>query len=196
MKIPEKSEVLYKKILDWIPESICKDMGHFNVFRLEPHAGDNVNHVPYMRPGFYKIILLMGKSNIQDSDKVKKVKNQSLVFYNPRIPVNSFIEESILRGYYCIFSPDFFHQYNNFSQYEVFRPDGKHVFDLSEEQANKLTCYYESMFKEIDSNYIYKYDVLRNLVFEMMHFAMKMHSKTSSAMYIEKRNGQKQPGSF
>ena len=30
------------------------------------------------------------------------------------------------------------------------------------------------MFEEINSEYIYKYDVLRNLVFELLHFAMKM----------------------
>ena len=30
------------------------------------------------------------------------------------------------------------------------------------------------MFEEINSDYIHKYDVLRNLVFELLHFAMKM----------------------
>jgi AraC family transcriptional activator of pobA len=30
------------------------------------------------------------------------------------------------------------------------------------------------MFEEINSDYRYKYDVLRNLVFELLHFAMKM----------------------
>ena len=30
------------------------------------------------------------------------------------------------------------------------------------------------MFEEINSDYIHKYDVLRNLVYELLHFAMKM----------------------
>ena len=30
------------------------------------------------------------------------------------------------------------------------------------------------MFEEINSDYIHKYDVLRNLVFELLHFAMKI----------------------
>jgi len=30
------------------------------------------------------------------------------------------------------------------------------------------------MFEEINSDYSHKYDVLRNLVFELLHFAMKM----------------------
>jgi AraC-like DNA-binding protein len=31
------------------------------------------------------------------------------------------------------------------------------------------------MFEEINSEYLHKYDVLRNLVFELVHFAIKMH---------------------
>nr|HAD50705.1 AraC family transcriptional regulator [Algoriphagus sp.] len=35
----EKSETLeefYKRKFNWIPESLKKDFGHFNIFRLEP----------------------------------------------------------------------------------------------------------------------------------------------------------------
>ncbi len=35
-------------------------------------------------------------------------------------------------------------------------------------------AYYERMFEEINSEYLHKYDVLRTLVFELLHFAMKM----------------------
>jgi len=34
------------------------------------------------------------------------------------------------------------------------------------------------MFEEINSEYIHKYDVLRTLVFELLHFAMKMQPLT------------------
>jgi AraC-like DNA-binding protein len=35
------------------------------------------------------------------------------------------------------------------------------------------------MFEEIESDYLHKYDVLRNLVFELLHFAMKMEPQTT-----------------
>jgi AraC-like DNA-binding protein len=35
------------------------------------------------------------------------------------------------------------------------------------------------MFAEIESDYIHKYDVLRNLVFELLHIAMKMQPTSS-----------------
>lgn len=35
------------------------------------------------------------------------------------------------------------------------------------------------MFEEIDSDYVYKYDVLRNLVFELIHAALRMQPATT-----------------
>jgi AraC family transcriptional regulator, transcriptional activator of pobA len=164
MNMPENIEALQKCEFDWMPESICKEIGQFNVFRFEPQAENTIKHVPYIRPGFYKIMLMTSHGKIQ---------KQSLVFFNPRILCKGEYTGGIRDGYYCTFSPDFFQQYQGFTQYEVFQQDGMHAFDLSEEQADKVRGYYECMFKEIDSNYIYKLDVLRNLVFEVLHFAMK-----------------------
>ena len=41
-----------------------------------------------------------------------------------------------------------------------------------------ITLVYDRMFEEIASEYIHKYDVLRNLVFELLHFAMKLQPNT------------------
>ena len=49
-----------------------------------------------------------------------------------------------------------------------------HVFDLSDEQVEKVTALYQRMFEEINSDYTYKYDLLGTIVFEFLHFAMKM----------------------
>lgn len=56
----------------------------------------------------------------------------------------------------------------------MFQPEGAHIFELTDEQVSKLQIIYERMFEEINSEYIHKYDVLRTLVFELIHFAMKM----------------------
>jgi AraC-like DNA-binding protein len=49
---------------------------------------------------------------------------------------------------------------------------------LSDEQVEKTAAIYEHMFEEINSDYIHKYDVLRNLVFELLHFALKIQPTT------------------
>ena len=45
---------------------------------------------------------------------------------------------------------------------------------MTDEQAARIAPIYDRMFEEIASEYIHKYDVLRNLVFELLHFAMKL----------------------
>jgi AraC family transcriptional regulator, transcriptional activator of pobA len=63
-------------------------------------------------------------------------------------------------------------------EYSVFQPSGNHVFELSDEQVEKVKPIFQKMFEEINSDYIHKYDVLRNLVFELLHFGMKINPVT------------------
>ncbi len=42
----------------------------------------------------------------------------------------------------------------------------------------QISIVYKKMFEEIKSDYVHKYDVLRNLVFELIHIAMKMQPAT------------------
>ena len=86
--------------------------------------------------------------------------------------------DNIRSGAFCIFNHHFFHQFGNLNQYEVFQPNGNHIFELSDEQAARVAPVYDRMFEEIASEYIHKYDVLRNLVFELLHFAMKLQPST------------------
>lgn len=174
MEKTESIEDLYKRKFNWIPESISREIGHFNVFRLEPYVGDRAKPAPYKKRDYYKITMVIGNSKIQYADKVIKVQKQSLVLTNPQIPYKWEHTDSIRGGYFCIFNRAFFFQYGNLDQYTVFQPGGTHVFDLSDEQVETITSIYERMLEEINSDYIHKYDVLRNLVYELLHYAMKM----------------------
>lgn len=170
----ETLEELYKRKFDSIPESFYREVGHFNIFRLEPQPDGRAKPVPYKRRDYYKITLCIGKSKIHYADKVMDIESQSLVFSNPQIPYMWEHTESIRGGYFCIFNQAFFYQYGNLDQYEVYQPSGIHVFELTDDQVNYVSSVYERMFDEINSEYLHKYDVLRNLVFELLHFAMKM----------------------
>jgi AraC family transcriptional activator of pobA len=168
----EKIEDFYKG-KNWSLENLRNEIGHFNVFRLEPFVGDNARPVPYKRRDYYKIMLVIGNAKVHYADKIIEVQKQALTFSNPQIPYSWEQRERISGGLFCIFDQTFFHQYGNLSQYSVFQPGGTPVFELSDEQAAKVTAIYERMFEEINSDYIHKYDVLRTLVFELLHFAMK-----------------------
>jgi AraC family transcriptional regulator, transcriptional activator of pobA len=170
----ETIEEFYKRKFDWMPDNVRNGIGHFNVFKLDPFVGDRAQPVPYKRRDYYKIMLVIGNSEVHYADKVIEVKKQALSFSNPQIPYKWEHLDNIREGYFCIFNQYFFHQYGNLSQYEVFQPNGTHIFELTDEQVNKVQSVFERMFEEINSDYAHKYDLLRTLVFELLHFAMKM----------------------
>ncbi|UOB16094.1 helix-turn-helix domain-containing protein [Abyssalbus ytuae] len=119
-------------------------------------------------------MLVKGAGKVHYADKVINVKKQALSFSNPLIPYKWEHTQNIKNGFFCIFNQHFFHQFGELVQYDVFQPHGNHIFELSQEQTGKVTGIYLKIFEEIASDYVHKYDVLRNLVFELIHFAMKI----------------------
>jgi AraC family transcriptional activator of pobA len=184
----EKSETLeefYKRKFDWIPDNLKNEIGHFNVFQHEPIEVGKVKTLPYKRRDFFKIMLVVGDIDMIYADREIPIKKQALVFSNPQIPYNCLNLERIKEGSYCIFNQHFFHtsgvpQFGVLNQYSVFQSTGNHVFELTDEQVEQIKPIYQKMFAEIKSDYIHKYDVLRSLVFELIHFAMKMQPATSA----------------
>jgi AraC family transcriptional regulator, transcriptional activator of pobA len=174
MRKVETIEEFYKRKFNGVPENIRSEIGHFNVFRLDPFVGSNAKPVPYSRRDYFKIMLVIGNYKVLYADEAIEIQKQALVFSDPQIPFACENTDRIQSGSFCVFTPAFFHQYGNLNQYAVFQPGGTHVFELTDEQVNKVTGIYERMFEEINSDYIHKYDVLRTLVFELIHFAMKL----------------------
>ena len=170
----ESLEDFYKRKFDWMPDNIRNEIGHFNLFQHEPVEPGKTKPLPYKRRDFYKIMLVIGDIDMLYADKVIAIKKQALFFSNPHIPYQCQNLERIESGFYCIFNQHFFHQFGNLNQYSVFQPNGNPVFELTDEQVDKISAIYKKMFEEINSDYVHKYDVLRNQVFELLHFAMKM----------------------
>ncbi|MBD0332440.1 MAG: hypothetical protein ICV66_07270 [Chitinophagaceae bacterium] len=157
-----------------MPENILNGIGQFNVFKFDPFVGGNAKSVPYRHRDYYKISLVIGNSKLHYADKLIEVQKQALVFFNPQITCKWEHTDTIWSGFFCVFHRNFFRQYENVNHYAVFQPSGTPVFELSDEQVNKVQSIFERMFEEINSDYIHKYHVLRMLVFELIHFALKM----------------------
>jgi AraC-like DNA-binding protein len=170
----ETLEEFYKRKFDWIPDTFRNEIGHFNMFRLEPLVEGKPTSIPYRRRDFYKIMLVKGNSQVHFADKIVSVKKQALSFSNPQIPYKWEHLDKIREGIYCIFNQQLFHQFWQLNQYEVFQPNGTHIFELSDEEANRVSEIFERMAKEFNSDYKYKYDAIRNQIFELLHFALKM----------------------
>ncbi|WP_394993569.1 helix-turn-helix domain-containing protein [Emticicia sp.] len=175
----ESLEEFYKRKFDWIPDNIKNEIGHFNVFEHEPIEVGKTKPLPYKRRDFFKIMLVVGNIDMSYADKMITIKKQAMFFSNPQIPYKCENLERIEEGFFCIFNQHFFHRFGDLSQYSVFQPTGNHVFELSDEQLEQIKPIYQKMFAEIKSDYVHKYDMLRNLVFELIHFAIKMQPATS-----------------
>lgn len=174
MAKPEKIEDFYRKKIGWIPDNIHSNIGHFNVFNLEPYVGSDAKPVPYTRREYYKIILSLGYSKTIFADREIEIQKQGLGFSNPSIPFASDGVAQVTGGYFCIFNRDFFRQSGNIDDYLVFHPQGNRIFELTDEQVHKVSSIFEQMLVEINTNYIYKYDLLRVLAYELIHFGMKL----------------------
>jgi AraC family transcriptional activator of pobA len=164
----------YKRKFDWLPENFQNEIGHFNLFRLDPYVEGKPTSIPYRRRDFYKIMLVKGRSQVHFADQVVEIKKQALSFSNPQIPYKWEHLDRIREGIYCIFNQHFFHQFGKLGQYEVFQPGGTHIFELSDDDTKRVSEIFERLSNEFNADYKYKYDAIRNQIFELLHFALKI----------------------
>ena len=157
-----------------MPDNLKKEMGHFNVFRIDECACKRNRPTPFSRKDFYKISLLKGKTLIHYADKTVQSDRYALLFSNPMIPYNWEPQDDDQSGFFCIFTEDFFSQYGALKEYPMFKPGHNKAYILSDEQLAEVEAIYADMHEEIASDFLYKYDVIRGLVFKLIHLAIKM----------------------
>lgn len=174
MEKSESLEEFYCRKFETVPGSFGGEVGHFNLFHLEPLVEGKPTVIPYKRRDFYKIMLVKGGSKVHYADRIYEVRNQALSFSNPMIPYKWEHLDRIREGVYCIFNPQLFHQFGQFQQYEVFQPQGIHLFELTDQQAKEVREIFGKMENEFNSDYKYKFDMIRNLIFELIHLGVKM----------------------
>jgi len=56
----------------------------------------------------------------------------------------------------------------------IFKAGGYPIFQLHDNQVKELELLFEKMFRELDSDYAFKYDLLRNYVWELIHYGQKL----------------------
>lgn len=168
-------EDFYRAKLNWMPDNLKREIGHFNVFKLDDFAGPSAKPMPYSRKNYFKISLIIGRNKVHYADKTIEIEKNALLFANPQVPYNYESLDNLQTGFFCIFTASFFRELTTKLQdYPVFKPGGKPIYFLPDEQVQAVTIIFLKMFEEIESDYVYKYDALRNLVFELIHSAQKM----------------------
>jgi AraC family transcriptional activator of pobA len=171
----ESLEEFYKQKLNWIPENLRKDIGHFNVFRMEDCIGHGKQPIQYSRRDYYKVTLIRGKHAYHYADKSIEVSGTSLIFFNPHVPYTFEQLSGDPTGYFVIFKEAFFTERirGGISDLPMFMPGGKPSYLLTKSQDKYVSNVFEKMIGEIGSDYVHKYDLLRNYLMEVIHYALK-----------------------
>lgn len=174
-------EDFYRIKIDYLPENLRQDIGHFNVFQLDDFVGPKACKMPYSRKDFYKITLVSGRSNYHFADKTIELRGHALFFANPLVPYHWEPLDDDQTGIFCIFTEAFLQRQLNTVPQELpmFRPGGQPVYFLSDEQAAALRPIFEKMQAELHSDYAYKYDLLRNYTMELLHSTLKLQPATT-----------------
>jgi AraC family transcriptional regulator, transcriptional activator of pobA len=172
----ETLEDFYRQKFNWLPDNLKKDIGHFNVFRTEDCSRPGAQPVQYSRRDFYKIALLRGKCIYHYADKSVEVAGTTLIFFNPMVPYTFEPLSDDPTGYFCIFKEAFFTERlrGGIRELPMFLAGNKPSYALNNTQDKHISEIFEKMLEEIGSDYAYKYDLIRNYITEMIHYALKM----------------------
>ncbi|MDB5009699.1 MAG: AraC family transcriptional regulator, partial [Mucilaginibacter sp.] len=183
MKITSLEE-FYSATASLIPEGINKEIGHFNVFKIDELMANirKKSDMPYNRRAYYKISLISGRNKAEYADKVINIEKNALLFATPKIPYNYLPLDDDQFGYFCIFTHDFLIQNKSgvvLDELPIFQPGGYPIFQLSDTDAEEISYLFKKMYKELSSDYVYKYDLLRNYVLELIHYGQKLQPATA-----------------
>jgi AraC family transcriptional activator of pobA len=173
-------EDFYRETASVLPEGINKEIGHFNVFKIADVMAaqkKKPGSMPYNRRAYYKISLVSGRNKAEYADKIIDIDKNALLFATPRIPYNWLPQDDDQSGYFCIFTDEFLlHSKSGvvLDDLPIFKPGGYPVFQLSDTEAAELSFIFGKMYKELSSDYVYKYDLLRNYILELVHYGQKL----------------------
>ncbi|WP_442588040.1 helix-turn-helix domain-containing protein [Pedobacter sp. AW31-3R] len=177
-------EEFYKETSELVPENISKEIGHFNVFdvgELIARHGDKPI-MPYNRRAYYKISLIAGHNRAEYADKVIEIERNGLLYASPKVPYHWLPYDRDQGGFFCIFTDEFLAQTKSGvvpDDLPIFKAGGYPIFQISEEQHMEIAAVFKKMMKEMSSDYVYKYDLLRNYVLELIHYGQKLQPATA-----------------
>ena len=171
-------KTFYKNVQATAPDK--NELGHFNIFRIEDMLLPKYKKATYSRRSFFKVSLITGHNKIHYADQSVEIFESALVFTNPMIPYSWEIISEKQVGYVAIFTEAFFSRFGNIREYPVFQLSDTAIVPVTHPEAPKYTALFSRMFEELQSDYIYKYDLIRNLLMEVIHEAQKMQPASGS----------------
>jgi len=161
---------------NWLPDHLRQDIGQFKVYDLEEIAKPDHGPVVYNRRDFYKITLMRGEAIYHYADRSLEISGTNLLFFSPKVPYTLQRVSEAYTGRFCIFTEAFFRDQSlgRPGELPMFKPGSPPFYALKPDEENRIVAIYDKIRDEMDSDYIYKYDLIRSYVSELIHFALKL----------------------
>jgi AraC family transcriptional activator of pobA len=176
MEVTETLKDFYQNKFNIAYDPAHTEFGHFNVFKMEECYLPGRPPIQYSRRDFYKIALMRGRHLYHYGDKTLEVNGSTLIFFNPNIPYTFERLTEDDGGYFCIFRDAFFaeHIRGSLKDLPMYAVNGKPAYVLTEQQDTAFGLIFDKMLDELQSDYVFKYDLIRNYILEMIHGALKL----------------------
>ncbi|MEO5977115.1 MAG: helix-turn-helix transcriptional regulator [Chryseolinea sp.] len=174
MTIPTASDIISQSAANTAPEQQV---------RVHKSETNGKKVLPYSRRDYYKIWIVRDEGHIHYATHSVHITQPALIFSNPRVPYS--FESDAINGYMCIFTEAFLKasRTESIQELPVFKIGSKPVFFLNDTQWNLITDMFEKMLSELDSSYIYRFDVVRNYLNLIIHEALKMEPALNAVKY-------------
>lgn len=157
-------------------ENLPGNRGSFHLCRAEEIDYNKCDAASLTAGGFHKISLLRGHNRYHFAGKSVDTSDTLLLFSGPQMPYTFEPLSNDTSGFCCYFRVPFLSEKmkHNISQLPLFLQKGKSSFQLSDAQDNYVSRIYAKMLGEMHSDYLYKSELLKNYVMELIHYALKI----------------------
>jgi AraC family transcriptional regulator, transcriptional activator of pobA len=161
------------------------DLGHFNVFDTNKFyfSGNKKSEMTYNRRLYYKISLIKGKNLVEFADKTVMIEKQGILFATPKIPYRYSPQDKDQSGFFCVFTKEFLSKSKTgllIDDFPIYQYNSDFVYQLNDEQYLEIETIFKKMDLELSSDYVFKYDLLRNYVLELIHTGQKLKPMESN----------------
>jgi AraC family transcriptional activator of pobA len=186
MQPTETLQQFYARVRQADPEAIALNnagSGHFNVFPRDTCY----RKTPYGRRDFYKVSLILGTGRLHYADKRIDLDRPALLFSNPMIPYSWEATSLAQNGWYCLFTESFLHPEEKKATLQaspLFQTGGIPAFFVDEKMQEEVSHIFLKMMEEMASDYVHKFDLLRNYLHLIIHQAMKMQPAGHTDQHI------------
>lgn len=184
--------IFYDQYVDGRPPYKEDYMGHFDFFLWKELQKDLSACERLQRKPFYKIALVSGNAVYQSKSKQIAISGYSIIFSDPMARFAFATNDEHFTGKYCVCSETFLRGTSRFGldTLPIFQNRDIYVKSLSDIQYNELMILFDQIEKEHKSAYPYREQLIRNRIFDVIHYVQKSDEKFYSAVTI----GEEGPG--